>query len=194
MSRRRNHAPAFGSPALTAPRLLSAQPPADARHPETFDGKDPVLVRGPANVTPVKEESHLLTQQNAHSLPSSEYLRISAGPTDQLDPYVYYSYPTPRAPVSDDLTVRVWVRANRRGVKLLARLVLPREGDPANPGVPMTALLRGGEYSGGTGYWEPLELRRPAKLLKDEQQALQVKLGRAVNVADAYIDRVVLNL
>ena len=184
---------ACGIAALAAAGLCARLAAADAIQRDGFDGREPLWQRGPANV-PAAEESHIITQQNAHSLPSSEYLRVKAEASPQLDPHVFYSYPTHPAPVGDDLVVRVWLRSNRSGVRLLARLVLPHERDPDNPNQPMTKLLAGEAYDMGTGHWQPLELRRPVKLLKDKQQELQVSLGRAVNVADAYIDRVVLNL
>lgn len=162
-------------------------------HREGFDGAEPLWTRGPANVS-FNEESHMLTQQFAHSLPNSEYIRIKAEPAGQINPYVYYTYATPQAPVNDDLTLNVWVRANRPGVQLLARLVLPRERNPNNLNEPLTALLRGESYSVGGGFWQPLELRKPVKQLKDEQQRLRAELKRDVNIDGAYIDRVILNV
>ena len=58
----------------------------------------------------------------------------------------------------------------------------------------MTLLLRGESYKKSEGYWQPLELRRPGKLLKEEQQALRTKLQRDINIDGAFVDRVILNL
>jgi hypothetical protein len=194
MSRRRHRLAAYAAVTLAAAGLLLAGlAAAQSIQREDFTGKEPLWQRGPANA-PAAEEAHILTEQNAHSLPTSEYIRVKAGPAAQLDPYIYYSYATHPAPVSDDLTVSLWVRSNRPGVRLLARLVLPHERDPNNFNLPLTALLSGEAYEKDGGYWQRLELRRPAKLVKDKQQQLQIELARAINVADAYIDRVVLNL
>ncbi len=160
---------------------------------DSFDGRDVEWTKGPANV-PVTEEAHILTGQHAHSLPSSEYIRVKAEANSELNPYVYYSYLSRSAPVADDMTVRIWVRANRPGVALLARAVLPRERNPEKPGEPLTVLLRGESYTVTGAFWQPLEIRRPVKLLKDEQQKLRTRLQHDINIADAYIDRVVLNL
>lgn len=92
------------------------------------------------------------------------------------------------------MTVRVWVRASRPGVQLLARAVLPRERNPEKPGEPLTVVLRGEAYSVNGTFWQPLEIRRPTRLLKDEQQTLRTRLQHDVNITDAYIDRVILNL
>lgn len=160
---------------------------------EPHDGREPLWTRGPANV-PYTEEAHILTSQNAHSLPTSEYIRINATANGELNPSVYYSYGTSQALVTDDMTARLWVRSSRQGVQLLARVVLPRERIPERPGEPMTVLIRGESYSRDSGTWRPLEIRRPAKLLKDEQQALRAQLQRDINIDGAYIDRLILNL
>lgn len=173
--------------------LGASQLHAQGLHKEGFEGPEPLWVRGPTNVSST-EEGHMLTQQFAHSLPNSEYIRIQSEIAGQINPFAYYSYPTPSAPVTDDLVLSVWVRANRPGVQLMARLVLPRERNPNNLNESMTTVLRGESYSVGGGFWQPLELRKPVKLLKDEQQRLRTELQRDVNVDGAYIDRVVLNV
>jgi hypothetical protein len=160
---------------------------------DSFDGKEVQWTKGPANV-PATEEAHVLTGQFAHSLPTSEYIRIKAEANGELNPYVYYSYPTKPAPIVDDMTVRVWVRASRPGVQLVARAVLPRERNPEKPGEPLTVLLRGEAYTVAGAFWQPLEIRRPVKLLKDEQQTLRTRLQHDINISDAYIDRVILNM
>ncbi len=187
---------AFAAPALAAAGLLvglALAQTASSVQRETFDGKQPLWERGPASV-PVAEEAHVLTEAHAHSLPSSEYIRVRAEPNGELNPSVYYSFPTHPAPVGDDLAVSVWVRANRSGVRLLARVVLPRERNPDNPGEKLTVLLRGEVYSKGAGQWQRLDLRQPVKLLKDEQQALRTRLNHDILVTDAYVDRVILDL
>jgi hypothetical protein len=170
---------------------------AQSRHSDSFNGPDLEWQRGPANV-PVTEEAHALTDKAVHSLPTAEYIRIKADPTGQLNPSIRYEYATPVAPVNDDLTVGVWVRSSRPGVQLLARLVLPKERNPDNLNEPLTTLLRGETSSAGGGYWQPLKLRGdgrgPLRLVKDEQQMLRARLQRDVNMADAYIDRVILNV
>src|SRR5207237_8622116 len=72
--------------------------------------------------------------------------------------------------------------------------VLPRERNPNNLAEAFTTLLRGESYGKDGGYWQQLELRRPVKLLKEEQQRLRAQFQRDVDVAQAYVDRVVLNV
>ncbi|MFO0808043.1 MAG: hypothetical protein U0746_05430 [Gemmataceae bacterium] len=165
-----------------------------AIHREGFEGRDPLWVRGPANVA-FQEESHILTDKFKHGDATSELIQIQADAAGkELNPFVHYTLPVPNAPVSDDLRVRLWVRSNRSNVQLLVRVVLPRMRNPANLNEPLTTTLRGESYSMGGGHWQALEVRRPVKLLKDEQQRLRAQLQTDVNVADAYVDRLILNL
>ena len=170
---------------------------AQSRHNDSFNGPDVQWQRGPATV-PFTEEAHAITDKAVHSFPTAEYVRVKADATGQLNPSIRYEYATPPAPVTDDLTVGVWVRSSRPGVQLLARLVLPKERNPDNLNEPLTTLLRGETSAAGGGYWQPLQLRYerrgPLRLLKDEQQMLRARLQRDVNIADAYIDRVILNV
>ena len=48
-----------------------------AMHREGFEGRDPLWVRGPANV-PFQEEAHILTEQFEHGDKTSELLQIQA--------------------------------------------------------------------------------------------------------------------
>ena len=58
----------------------------------------------------------------AHTGQHAEHIQFTA----EQGNYVHYYYPTGRAPITDDLTVSVWIKANRPGLQLLARLVLLR--------------------------------------------------------------------
>jgi hypothetical protein len=165
-----------------------------AIHREGFEGRDPLWVRGTANVA-FKEEAHILTEQFKHGDKTSELIQIQAeAPGKELNPSVQYTLPVPNAPVGDELSVRLWVRSNRPGVRLSARVVLPRMRNPANLNEPLTTTITGEAYSVGGGHWQALEVRRPVKLLKDEQQRLRAAMQTDVNVAEAYVDRLILNV
>src|SRR3954454_16742320 len=89
MSRRRTRAAACGSVALAAAGLLLAGlATGQSIQREGFEGREPLWQRGPVSDRAVVEESHMLTTQNAHSLPTSEYIRIKAPAGAELDPYV----------------------------------------------------------------------------------------------------------
>jgi hypothetical protein len=157
-------------------------------HRNGFEGRNPLWLRAGADA-PFDETAHQITDQGAHDGQRAEYLAIKAG----QGTYVYYQYPCGRAPVSEELSANVWVKANRPGLQLLARVVLPHEPDPNNLDTRLTTLLRGDVYR-LVGRWQRLEVGRPVVLARQQQQLMQAQLRRALNFADAYIDGLLLNI
>jgi hypothetical protein len=66
------------------------------------------------------------SQRAAHGGRLSEHFHFEAGPGSQF----FVSYPTPKVPVSDDLKVGLFVRSDRAGIRIYARIVLPADVDP----------------------------------------------------------------
>jgi hypothetical protein len=157
-------------------------------HRNGFETRAPVWVKATADAA-FRELVHDITDLTAHTGQSAEHLQISSEPGS----FIYYYYPIGRAPISDDLSISLWLKANRPGVQLLARLVLPKERNPNNLDEPLTTLLRGDLYQ-PVSRWQRLELRRPAKQAKQQQQLMRSQLQRDVDFTDAYIDRILLNL
>jgi hypothetical protein len=153
-----------------------------------FEGRNPVWVPGPHDAG-YKEMLHRLTGDHIHGGQRSETIQIEA----QTGTHIHYTYNLGRAPVTDDFNVSVWIRANRPGVQLLARVVFPHEFDPKKTGDPLTVLLPGERYQIAQ-HWEPLSLPTPVKLLREKQQLLVNTLKREINTADTYVDQLVLNV
>jgi hypothetical protein len=154
-----------------------------------FEGKDPVWVPGPADAK-YKEITHkIIDDPAAHGGQRSEYLQFQA----EQGKFIHYTYDVGRAPVTDDLNVTIWVKGSRPGVQLLCRVVLPYERDPQHLDQPLTLIVEGDAYQ-RTGRWDPLTLRQPVKKLRDQQQKIQFDAKREINVKDAYVDRVILNV
>jgi hypothetical protein len=152
-----------------------------------------VLARGPAwkaagtDANP-REMVHELTTETAHGGQRSEHIRVKV----EKGTFVHYTYDIPRAPITDELTVSLWLKSNRPGVQLLCRIVLPRERDPANLEAPLTTLVRCEPYQ--STRWKLIDLRQPVKRLREQKQLLTARIGREVDTTDAYIDQLVLNL
>src|SRR5207253_9242372 len=121
--------------------------------------------------------------------PRCDHIRVAAAQGSSI----YHLYPTPRPPLTEDLSVRVWLRSSRPSLQLLGRLVLPQERNPKKPDEPLTTLLRGDQYQ-IVGRWQPLELRQPVKLAKEQQQLLRLEMKRDINFAGAYVDCLYLNV
>jgi hypothetical protein len=132
--------------------------------------------------------AHDRTDQTAHSGRYSERISFTAGNGTQL----HYSLPISRALVSDDLRVSVWVKSDRPGVQLLARVVFPLERDPGS--LMLLGTLLSGTTSDQPGGWQRLELRQPDLAMERQARLLRVALKRDVDTREAYIDRILLNL
>ena len=136
-----------------------------------------------------EEIAHASSDQGAHDGQRSEYLQINA----KEGSFIHYQYPVGKAPIGDELVSKVWVKANRPGIQLLARVVLPNERDPNNLEYRMTTTIRGEPYRNASR-WQSIDVGRPVALLKQQQQLLQAQLKRPINIADAYVDVLILNV
>ncbi len=153
-----------------------------------FEAREPVWVQGPHDAA-YKETVHRLTDEFVHDGQRSETIQLEA----ERGNFIHYTYTAGRAPVTEDVNVSIWIRANRPGVQLLARVVFPKDTDANNPGQPLTALLEGDRYQ-IVNHWQQLALPSPLKLLRQQQQLLSSKLKREIITTDAYIDQLVLNV
>jgi hypothetical protein len=156
-------------------------------HRNNFEGSKTAWTRGAADVL-YDEISHIITDK-AHNGLRAEYLQLKA----QTGKEIFYQYSFGRAPLTEELSARVWVKANRPGVQLAARIVLPNERDPKNLEAPMATIIRGDVYQNATR-WQPLGLGRPTQLAKQQQQLLTAELKRPVDFTGAYIDSLLLNV
>src|SRR5262245_38200491 len=161
-------------------------------HRHTFSGRQLALVRGDANVR-VEEQEHDISTQSFRSQPSSEHLKLACDAGTGDSAFVHYFYETPPAPVTELLSASVYVKATKPGIQLRARVVFPKEPDPQRPEVPLTTLIVGETYE-AVRDWKKLSLGNVPELLGKHLPVLQARVRRPVNTADAYIDRLVLNV
>ncbi len=161
-------------------------------HRNGFAGRHVTWLRGENNIN-AQELVHDLTEELAHSLPSSERIRLEV-PRHTLElPVVEYYYPTQPAPVTADLAASVWLKASRSGIQFKARVILPNEKHPQRIDEPLTVTLLGDVYQ-LTNRWQRLELQRPVDALKQQQQLLRARYQRDIDIRNAYVDRLILNL
>ncbi len=185
--------PVFVVAMCTGAVFMVGQETPSNTHENTFSGKTPSFIKGESNVN-AELKAHTISNERARSLPSSEYIKLSIPPGRNENNYIYYYYPTPAAPVTEDLTAEVWVHGTRSGIGLLARVVFPKERDPKQIDEPLTVLIPLDSSKPPAGGWQKLTLRRPTELLKAQQQELRLKLRKDIDLTDAYVDRLVLNL
>lgn len=161
-------------------------------HRNGFEGRQTGWIRGEDNVR-AEEKAHALSSDYAHLGSTSEFIQLIVPEGKNDTNFANYYYPTQPAPIAEELAASVWVKANRAGIQLQARVVLPRERNPKQLDEPLTLILTGDTYK-LTRRWQKLEIANPVKLLKDQQQVLRTQLRREIDMTDAYIDRLSLNL
>jgi hypothetical protein len=134
----------------------------------------------------------ILAQQRqpsgAHSGNGCESLRVSG----DSGTYVYLSHEIGAARIIGELAASVWVKADRPGLQILVRVVLPRSTDPRT-GRPMTALIAGSGYT-QVGAWQQLRVDNFPQLLERQVRVLRAQNGPQVDAHEAYLDRVLLNI
>lgn len=118
----------------------------------------------------------------------SERFQFESEPGSQF----FVSYPLPKVPVTDALTTVLHVRANRVGVQLYGRVVLPEDVDPETR-APSFLLIQGTSYE-RVDRWQRLELTHMLPSIERQARVLRASSRRPVSLKGAYLDRVVVNL
>lgn len=132
--------------------------------------------------------AHDRTQELAHEGRFSERFLFEADHGSGI----HYSYKLPPSPLSADLSATLYVRSNRTGAQLFARVILPEDIDP-NTGQP-TALLIPGTSLTRTNHWERLEVAGLPLTVERQAWVVRQDTGRPVSVRGAYLDSLVINL
>jgi hypothetical protein len=172
---------------------LAIAQPAEEIHRNAFSGKNTQFIKGEANVA-VEVKAHELSAERSRSLPTSERIRVTLGAGKNDTNFAYFYYPTPVAPITEDLTAELWVHSNRAGVQLLARVVFPNIRNPKQLDEPLTRTVLLDTVKAPAGGWQKLILARPEQLLQAQKQALRLDLKGDPDISGAYIDRLILNL
>lgn len=135
----------------------------------------------------VNLQQHARVYGQAHAGQACEYLQFRAG----TGTFAHLIHDIPASRVIAELSVSLWIKSNRTGLQLAARVVFPRSKDPRT-GAPLTALIRGSSYS-QAGVWQKLTLDQVDLLVSRQLPLLRSQLAGEVSDREAYIDLVVLN-
>ena len=138
-----------------------------------------------ASITPIK---HDRTQRAAHNGLMSERIAFNSGVGSSL----FFSYATPNVPVTKDLSLELFLRANRSGMQLFARVILPADTDPETK-APSYLLVPGTLYE-NTNHWQRLELIELQTAIDRQVRVLRATTKRPVSLEGAYVEQLVLNL
>ena len=132
--------------------------------------------------------AHDRSSRAAHEGKTSEHIHFTAG----IGSGFYFSYALPKVTVSDDLRVGLFVRSNRPGVQLYARVVLPSDIDPETREASFL-LIPGTAYE-NVDRWQRVELLDMKPTMERQARILRSSTRRPVSLDGAYIERLVVNL
>ncbi|MCX7428538.1 MAG: hypothetical protein NTW96_23295 [Planctomycetia bacterium] len=177
----------FALVVLVAIVLVPGSAPGQTPWSERFEGPEPSWRQAGGNVR-YQIGRHERVQGEAHGGAGCERLAVSGqGGTE-----VYLSHPVGRPQVIAELTPSVWLKSDRPGLQLLARVILPRTEDPRS-GQPVSTLVVGTSYT-QVGRWQQLEVRDIPNLLARQVRVLRLQLGPGVDATEAYVDQMLLNV
>ena len=95
-------------------------------------------------------------------------------------------------PATNDLRVSLFVRANRAGVRIYGRVILPADTDPET-GQPSFVLVPGTIYE-NVDRWQRIELAGLPPSIESQARVIRASTRRPVRLEGAYLDRIVVNL
>jgi len=133
-------------------------------------------------------ELHQRVPGEAHTGQACERLRISS----EVGSRIYFAHDIGRVRIIDELSPSVWLRADRTGLQIFARVVLPRTQDPRT-GHALVIFVEGETYH-QFGRWQQLRVQGIPASLARHTRALRTQLGPNVDPREAYVDQVLLNL
>lgn len=132
--------------------------------------------------------AHQRVSGEGHNGTTGELLQIKGKGGTEL--FVGHDVGRPR--IIDDLLLTLWVKADRPGIRMGAQIVLPRTADPRT-GRPVSVAVHGSSYS-MVGRWQQLRVDDLPRLLMRQTWVLHAQLGPNVDVREAYVERVLLNV
>ncbi len=154
---------------------------------EGFEGPEPSWRPAAADLE-YRLEVHGRVRGGAHTGHSSEQLRVIGTNGSYID----FSHPVPQSRMSTELGVSVWLKSDRPGLQILARVVLPGVIDPRTR-QPTSVFIRGSSY-GQVGVWERLSVGNFPQEVERQLRVLRWQLGHDVDARGAYLDQVWLNV
>ena len=106
--------------------------------------------------------------------------------------FAYVTTPIEMASVIEELSFSLWIRADRPGMQLAARVVLPRSID-SETGKALTLKIYGDSYQ-NVGRWQQLSLDQVLQKVRRQTRIAQSGHSGKVDFREAYVDRIMINL
>jgi hypothetical protein len=155
---------------------------------QDFDGPEVTWRDGRGNPG-YRIVAHQRTGEGAHAGAGCEFFQFLSAKTGT---YAYLIHDLAPARVIAELKPTLWVRSDRSGIQLLARVVFPRSTNPQT-GLADSALVAGTSYT-RTNSWEQLRIEDLPKLAAAQARVLRGEFKRDVDTREAFVDRLLLNI
>lgn len=97
----------------------------------------------------------------------------------------------PPSAAIDEFRASLWLKGDRNGFQLMARVRLPRTLDER--GQPLAFYVYGDSYA-SPGIWQQLYLEHVSDKIGDAVRALRIEKGKHVDATEAYLDQIVVNV
>lgn len=133
-------------------------------------------------------QDHEMVEAAGRQSKSAEYLRIRAGAGTYLD----VEQAVERSRIIDDLVAGVWLRSDRKGLQVFAKVVLPNTPDPKT-GQSATMRLAGNHYE-NIGDWQFLKVANTTAILERQLPVLRARLRAPVDTRGAYLESLIVNV
>ncbi|MGW8258428.1 MAG: hypothetical protein ACWGMZ_13160, partial [Thermoguttaceae bacterium] len=131
---------------------------------------------------------HSRIQNDAHTGKGCEWLKVAAKDGCSLQ----LTHDVGRPGIIDELMPSVWVKSDRAGVQILARIVLPRTID-RQTGRALVTIVRGNSCT-SAGRWQELRITDMPRLVAQQVRQLRSQLAMNVDGREAYLDAILLNI
>lgn len=154
---------------------------------EGFDGEQPSWQQAGGDAR-WEIRAHRRVQRAGRTGEACEFIQVFCSGGTRA----YVAHAIGRARVIDELVPSLWVKADRAGIELLVRAVLPRSRDPRT-GRPLTVLIPAARYS-AVGRWQQLRIEGLPRRLRHQVYVLRSRLGPWVDDREAYVDQIVLDV
>lgn len=136
----------------------------------------------------IQLHEHARVRRPVHSGRWSEKFYLTAhGGT-----FAYVTTPIEMAAVIEELSFSLWVRSDRPGMQLAARVVLPRTVDPET-GKYLTLKIYGDSYQ-NVGRWQQVFLNGVLQKVRRQARIAQSGHSEKVDFREAYIDQIMINI
>ena len=134
--------------------------------------------------------AHARTDQGPHSGLRCEHVAVQASRGGSR---IHLTHVVPPSAAIDEFRASVWVRGNRPGFQLMARVRLPHTLDDRT-GQSVSFFIRGEKYT-DVGRWQQLSIGQIVDKIAVKTRVLRAdpQVGRHFDASAPFVDRVVLN-